>query len=298
MTDRRGQVTEIRETADEWLQKNSPLSADQRQPLAALVPRLHARLREDRRNVTGIAGPPGSGKSTLARLLVHCLYCSGVPALSLSLDDYYLGRRARERRAASLHPLFAVRGAPGTHDLERLVEHLDRLRSGSPGELALPVFDKARDDRLPAAEWRRIANPPRVILLEGWCIGAPPQEADALARPINELEHKQDSNGVWRRQVRAYSLEYHAALKERLSRLWYIRVPGWSHVVDWRWRQEQERRRQGFDSREAVREFLGTFERIVRHMQAGHRQWADLVLEAGRDHGLCIAEEQNQPRND
>ena len=60
----------------------------------------------------GIAGAQGSGKTTLARAAAVRL-----DGVALSLDDFYLERAERTRLGRSIHPLLAVRGPPGTHDL-------------------------------------------------------------------------------------------------------------------------------------------------------------------------------------
>jgi D-glycerate 3-kinase len=166
--------------------------------------------------IIGLAGAQGSGKSTLAAQLAKRLrVCAGalpngagalpdaggsVPPVSVavSLDDFYLTRARRQALAAQIHPLFATRGVPGTHDLPLLLDVLLRVRSGRP--VSLPVFDKLADDRLPPQHWRRFARID-VLILEGWCIGARPQPAALLAEPINALEDAEDPHAIWRNHV-------------------------------------------------------------------------------------------------
>ena len=62
-------------------------------------------------------------------------------------------------------------------------------------------FDKSRDDRVPEAEWTPHRGPVEVVLLEGWCVGARPQQEEALTAPVNELERKEDADGAWRRYI-------------------------------------------------------------------------------------------------
>ena len=272
--------------AESWLRDHTTLPAANRRSLAALLPRLAARAGKDRKTVIGIAGAPGSGKSTLAGALAHLLNQAGRSACLLSLDDYYLPRDDRQRLAELHHPLLRQRGAPGTHELDRLMEDLDRLRDGAGGGMKLPVFDKSTDERLPEPHWRRVESDPDVVLLEGWCVGAPPCPATDLERAINDTEKRQDADGYWRRRMHYCWTDYHLALQSRLDAVWYIRVPGWDCVVDWRWQQECELARPNLGRIEDVRNFLGTFERVVRHMQNSHQEWADVTLSADRDH--CI----------
>ena len=67
----------------------------------------------------------------------------------------------------------------------------------------LPRFNKGADDRLPADQWERAPAGTRLLLLEGWCVGARPQPEEALAAPVNALERQEDADGRWRRFVNA-----------------------------------------------------------------------------------------------
>ncbi|CAM5183690.1 hypothetical protein [Alishewanella longhuensis] len=61
-------------------------------------------------------------------------------------DDYYLAAAERQQLAAKIHPLFSQRGVPGTHDIQRAIADAQHVLAGLA--VALPVFDKALDDRL------------------------------------------------------------------------------------------------------------------------------------------------------
>src|SRR5262249_42416546 len=138
------------------------------EPLAARA----ARRRQDRKRtaIIGLCGAQGSGKTTIAELTKRMLQARGVGAVALSLDDFYLTREARQRLAREVHPLLAVRGPPGTHDVPLAGAVIDQLRSR--GKVALPRFDKASDNRAPRASWETLASPLDVVILEGWCVGA------------------------------------------------------------------------------------------------------------------------------
>jgi len=258
--------------------------------LAAVLPCLLDRIDTDGKTAIGVSGAPGSGKSTLARALVRYINQAGIPACLLSLDDYYLGRSQREQSAMELHPLFRQRGVPGTHELDRLLADFDQIQSGEIKGLGLPVFDKSIDDRAPKHDWRSLERAPRVIILEGWCVGAMPQEQAKLDAPANKLERVHDADGIWRREVLQAWRQLYTALRIRLDQVWYIRVPDWNCVIDWRWQQERELVRMNLNSRAEVESFLGSFERIVNHMQDSYTQWADLVMAADRNHEISLPE--------
>lgn len=142
--------------------------------------------------VVGVCGPQASGKSTLTAVLARLLEQRGLKTAAISLDDLYLTRAERQELAGQVHPLLAVRGVPGTHDVALGVEMLRALRT--PGNHERPVFEKARDDR--REHGAPFEGPADVVLFEGWCVGARAQPAEALAGPVNALEAQQDADGA------------------------------------------------------------------------------------------------------
>jgi len=250
-------------------------------PLAARL----ARLRQARRRTVliGLCGAQGSGKSTIASATVRLLEERGLRAVAVSLDDFYLPKSARERLAREVHPLLAVRGPPGTHDVALAGAALDQLRAA--GRLALPAFDKARDDRLPRAAWRTIATPVDVVIFEGWCVGARAQGAAALAQPLNALEAEADADGRWRNYVNAQLDGHYQALFARLHELVLLQAPDFETVLGWR--QEQERKLvartgQGMTDAEVAR-FVAHYERLTRWILAEMPERARLVFPLAAD---------------
>lgn len=77
--------------------------------------------------VVGISGAQGSGKSTLAALLVSELQALGISAQTVSLDDYYLGKAARQQLAQQVHPL-AIAATANLAKSTRLAEYLPLAR--------------------------------------------------------------------------------------------------------------------------------------------------------------------------
>ena len=77
---------------------------------------------------SAVNGSQGSGKTTLCAYLCALLEAEyGLRAIALSLDDFYLTRAAARELGASVHPLLATRGVPGTHDMALLNDTLDAL---------------------------------------------------------------------------------------------------------------------------------------------------------------------------
>lgn len=247
------------------------------------------RAHRDAPSVLAVNGGQGSGKSTLAALVAAQLERRrGLRAAVLSLDDLYLPRADRQRLARAVHPLFATRGVPGTHDPALGVRVLEALTDGT-GTVAVPAFDKARDDRLPEAAWRRVEAPVDVVLFEGWCVGAGPEPEAALAAPVNVLEREEDPDGRWRRAVNAALAGPYRALFDRADALLVLRVPDFDAVRRWREAQERELRSRtggGMDP-PAVQRFVDHYERLTRHMLATLPERAALCLDLAPDHGIA-----------
>lgn len=233
--------------------------------------------------VLGICGAQGSGKSTLAGALAQRLSAAGVRVATLSLDDLYLPHATRQELAREVHPLLATRGVPGTHDVALGLATLDALARGEA--VALPRFDKARDDRRPVAEWPCAAANTQVLLLEGWCLGAMPQADPQLAQPINALEATEDAAAIWRRHANAALAGAYQHLFARIDRLVLLAAPDWEVVARWREQQEAELRRHGsgvgvMDPAQ-VRRFIQHYERLTRHILEEMPGRADVVVRLG-----------------
>jgi len=237
--------------------------------------------------VFGLCGSQGSGKSTLARALTHRFPRTVV----LSLDDFYLARAERMRLARDIHPLLAVRGVPGTHDIGLACSVFAALDRGAA--VPLPRFDKATDDRVDPALWQFAPEKVDLVIFEGWCVGARPQPEAALEAPVNLLEKEEDPAGVWRRYVNAQLAGPYQRLFSRIDRLALLRAPDWQQVYAWRLQQEQELRRsgatgEGLMDEEEVRTFISYYERLTRYILDEMPARADLVLQLDADRD-CIS---------
>lgn len=240
--------------------------------------------------VVGVCGSQASGKSTTTAVVRRLLEMKGLKVALFSLDDLYLTHAQRQGLATEIHPLFATRGVPGTHDValgEALIESLRK-----PGEIAIPAFDKATDDRRPQVEWARFQGPADVVLFEGWCVGARPQADADLIQPINALERERDAEGVWRRRVNAELAGAYQGLFGRLTSLVLLAAPSFEVVLGWRLEQEHKLRdrlvREGGDTSrvmddQAVETFIRHYERLTRHILADMPLHSDVVIRLGAD---------------
>lgn len=252
------------------------------QPLANAIARNAASLGPGRPLIVGINGAQGSGKSTLCRFLEVLLAARGLRAVTLSLDDLYLTRNERAGLAEAVHPLFATRGVPGTHAVGMGMAIIEQVLAGRP--VTLPWFDKAQDER--AAKGNYVSGPVDVLLFEGWCVGAVPQTEGALKTPVNQLEAKEDGDGLWRGLVNRFLGGDYARLFGQIDLLVMLRIDGFKTVLVNRQRQEEKLAAINpeapglMDETQLIR-FCAHYQRLTEHMLAEMPARADICFDIG-----------------
>lgn len=247
--------------------------------------------------LVAVNGCQASGKTTLCAYLCERLAADhSLRAITLSLDDFYLTRAEREALAADVHPLLRTRGVPATHDMALLGSTLDALlASQDTAPVAVPRFDKATDDRRPCRDWGEVTGPVDIVLLEGWCLGARPQGAALLARPVNKLELEEDPDGRWRGHVNAALARDFPALYQRVDYWVMLQAPSFAAVYAWRLEQEQKLRDatdgagQGLMSEAEIARFIQLYQRLTEHCLATLPAQVDYLytLDSGRRISAC-----------
>jgi D-glycerate 3-kinase len=210
----------------------------------------------------------------------------GLRCINLSLDDFYHTHAQRQHLARTVHPLFATRGVPGTHDVALAVKTLQALKR--EGEVAIPRFNKAIDDRVPEAEWPKVLAPLDVVILEGWCLCVPCQQDPHLLEPVNALEKMEDVDGRWRQFVNAQLREEYHKLYGLVDFLIMLKAPSFDKVYEWRQMQEDKLAEAIAASgstgtrlmdRGQLQRFIQHYERLTRHGLDALPEFADVVFE-------------------
>lgn len=252
-------------------------------PLAEQI--LHKVSRSNQALLVGVSGCQGSGKSTLAALLVMLLKeLMGLNCINLSIDDFYLTYAERQILARTVHPLLATRGVPGTHDIELAISTINKLRAS--GHVNIPRFNKAIDDRLPAADWQRKQAPVDVIVLEGWCLAVPAQSEQELLPALNVLEQQEDPTGIWRNHVNEQIRTVYTPFYNMIDYLIMLKAPDFAKVFEWRQNQENKLaalqtagQKNRVMNKEQLIRFIHHYERVTRHGLKILPQRADVVFE-------------------
>lgn len=226
--------------------------------------------------IVGINGCQGSGKSTLTSLLATVLNeVFHKSTIGFSIDDFYLSKEQRIRLSKSVNPLLKTRGAPGTHDIGFLESTLTLLLNGK--NVDLPVFNKALDDLAPVSKWIPVNEAPKIIILEGWCVGIDSQHQSELAQPINELEALEDTSKDWRQYVNdVLSVDYKRVFS-LIDYMIMLKAPSFEHVYKWRCEQEHKLIKSlegnadnkidasGIMSDEQILRFVQFYQRLTEH---------------------------------
>ena len=254
--------------------------------------------------IIGINGAQGCGKSTVSACLAGLLEQQGISALILSIDDLYLTRAERQQLAATVHPLFATRGVPGTHDVALGQRVFDTARGIAKQPLSkIPQFDKAQDDR--SSTGAPFPEKIDVILFEGWCIGARAQDETSLSTPLNALEENHDPDGVWRRYVNNALLNEYAELFGQIDYLVMLKPPSFEMVYHWRGEQEAKLRKRteaaGGDLSSIMNEeqlafFIAHYERLTRWMFEEMPERADEIFLINEEHNVFERSSLVKPR--
>jgi len=252
--------------------------------------------------VVAINGAQGAGKSTLFNLLEVILNEGfGLNVVGFSLDDLYKTHDERQQLSQQVHPLLATRGVPGTHDVELGKQILQDLKGSDESSITkIPVFDKSTDDRCPTSVWQEWFGPADVIVFEGWCVGALPQDAEQLASPINALERDEDPDGRWRNHVNDQLSAAYSSLFSMVDVLIMLKVPSMDAVFEWRSLQEKklaERVKYVYDTQQPtdhlrimdeaqIQRFIQHYERLTRHMLEEMPDRADITLCLNDNHKI------------
>jgi D-glycerate 3-kinase len=248
--------------------------------------------------VLGINGSQGSGKSTLTKGLTLLMpKAFNLKVAGFSLDDVYHTRQTRSELAQQVHPLLATRGVPGTHEVSLGVSLIKQLLAAKEGDTtAIPFFNKAADDRVPESEWPKHHGPTDIVIFEGWCVAAPPQQGSELSTPINQLEQLEDSSGAWRYFVNKHLEGDYADWYALIDRLIFLQIPSFEQVLIWRGKQEDKLRTKlekqlkpgetppGLMTPEQLVRFISHYERLTRHTLQSLPHIADLIIKLSPDH--------------
>lgn len=240
----------------------------------------------------GINGSQGSGKSTLSEFLKdYLIETYALNVVVMSLDDFYFSQIERQMIAADVHPLFATRGVPGTHNMNLVKTVLNSLKLQDP--TTIPRFNKASDNPHPVTKWTKINDAVDVVIFEGWCWGVDPQTPQQLKAPVNPFEAKEDKNALWRNHANLQLQLHYAPLYNFMNKWVMLKAPSFADVYAWRLEQEQKLKaattasnKSGIMNEQQIQRFIQHYQRLTEHALNTVAKKCDHVFELNSDRAI------------
>ena len=248
-------------------------------------------IKNKKTRIIGLAGGQGSGKSTISQLLKIVLKTQfNLETVVFSIDDFYKTLNDRKKMSKEINHLFLTRGVPGTHDLKLLYKCIKNLKKKNFKNFLIPKFDKSKDERFKKKKWNKVLNKPNIVIFEGWCVGAKPQNNSDLIKPINNLEKLEDKNMIWRKKVNNELKNDYKKIFNLIDDLIFLKVPSFKHVYKWRLLQEKKLRRTSKGKKimniKEIKKFIMFYERITKNMIKTLSTRAKILINIDAKHRL------------
>ena len=244
--------------------------------------------------IVGLSGGQGTGKTTISSIISIILskYFK-LNVFKISIDDFYKTREERFLLSKKEHPLLMVRGVPGTHDINIMLDSFKKLKRKKFKSIKLPRFNKAIDDRYNKKLWYSVKRRPDVIIFEGWCVGAKAEKNNTLKTPVNSLEKLNDQKLIWRRFVNKQLKSKYKQLYDQLNCLLFIKSKKFSLLRQWRIKQEKKLRLKKKRSNnlkimsdKEIVNFMQTYQRVTQNMLKNVPKYASIILNLNSNHQI------------
>ena len=240
----------------------------------------------------GFSGGQGSGKTTTAGILKIILKKFFKREIHVSsIDDFYKTLDDRNKMSNKIHPLFKIRGVPGTHDINLVKNFFNFIKKKKFKKIKLPKFEKATDDRLKKKYWFYIKKKPEIVILEGWCIGAKPQSISQVTKITNILEKNEDKHSIWRKYVNKKLQKEYKKIFSMIDHILFIKIPNFNMVFKWRLLQENKLRKKSHAKKKVmsyneIKRFIMFYQRITLQMLKDLSKSASVVMFLKKNHEI------------
>ena len=242
--------------------------------------------------ILGLSGSQGSGKTTTGNILKVILkkfFKKNV--FVISIDDFYKTLKVRNILSKNKHLLFKTRGVPGTHDINLVKNFFDLVKKKKFKKIKLPRFNKSQDDRLDKSKWYTINQKPQIVIFEGWCVGAKPQNNLSLKKPVNDLEKHEDKNLIWRKHVNEKLQNDYKKVFKMIDNFIFIKIPNFKMVFKWRLTQENKLKNKYYNKKKImsyikIKRFIMFYQRITLQMLKDLSKSASVVMVLNKNHEI------------
>jgi len=242
--------------------------------------------------ILGLSGGQGSGKTTtgsILKIILKKFFKKNV--FVISIDDFYKTLKDRKVLSKNKHLLFKTRGVPGTHDINLVRNFFDLLKKKKFKKIKLPKFNKSQDDRLKKNKWYAINQKPQIVIFEGWCVGAKPQNNLSLKKPVNDLEKYEDKNLTWRKYVNKKLKKDYKKVFKMIDRFIFIKTPNFKIVFKWRLTQENKLKNKHYYKKKImsyskIKRFIMFYQRITLQMNRDLSRSASVLMFLKSNHEI------------
>ena len=244
--------------------------------------------------IIGLAGGQGTGKTTITSIITIILkkYFK-LNVFKISIDDFYKTIKQRTLLSKNKHPLLIIRGVPGTHDIDVMLNFFKRIKVKNFKIIKLPKFNKGVDDRCKQSLWYKIQSKPDVVILEGWCVGARSQNSKELKKSVNSLEKIHDQNFKWRQYVNYQLKTKYKKLFNQLDYILFLKAKNFSLLRRWRLKQEKKlwlksknKKNLKIMNKSEVKNFMDTYQRITQQMFKDMPKYSSIVMNLNNSHQI------------
>ena len=244
--------------------------------------------------IVGLSGGQGTGKTTISSIISLILRkYFNLNVFKISIDDFYKTRKERKLLSKNKHPLLMTRGVPGTHDIDLMLHFFKKIQTKNFREFTLPKFNKAFDDRHKKKYWYKLKSRPNIVIFEGWCVGAKPQNFRQLKKSVNLLERSHDQNFVWRKFVNNQLKAKYKKFFKQIDALLYLKVKNFDLLKKWRLKQEKKlwlktknKKNLRIMSQRDLLNFMQTYQRITQQMFKDVPKYASIVMRLNNNHQI------------
>ena len=242
--------------------------------------------------ILGFSGGQGSGKTTVSGILKIILKKFFKRKIHvISIDDFYKTLNDRDKMSHKIHPLFKIRGVPGTHDINLVKKFFNIIKKNKFEKIKLPRFEKAKDNRTKKKYWFNIKQKPDIVILEGWCVGAKPQSNSLIKKPINTLEKHEDRDLIWRKYVNKKLKKEYKQLFSMIDHFIFMKIPNFRMVLKWRLLQENKLKKKSYSKKKImslneIERFIMFYQRITLQMVKDLSKSASVVMLLKKNHEI------------
>ena len=244
--------------------------------------------------ILGLSGGQGTGKTTISSIISIILkkYFK-LNVFTISIDDFYKTRKERFLLSQKIHSSLITRGAPGTHDINIMLDFFKKVKSKKFRKLKLPKFNKAIDDRYNKKLWYSISKRPDIIIFEGWCVGARAEKNNTLKKAINSLEKNEDKKLIWRKFVNYQLKSKYKKLYSQLNCLLFLKANNFSLLQQWRlnqekklWLKTKKSSNNKIMNKIDVFKFMQTYQRVTQNMFKYAPNYSSIIFNLNSNHQI------------